>query len=57
MGDVRDWLRGYNLEQYADAFEANDIDLDVLAELDDHDLETRSVAGQPSSAFEGDRGA
>src|SRR5437588_1912865 len=39
MGDVRDWLRGYNLEQYADAFEANDIDLDVLAELDDHDLE------------------
>lgn len=37
--DLRDWLRGNNLEQYADAFEANDIDLDVLAELTDRDLE------------------
>lgn len=39
MSEVRDWLRGNNLEQYADAFEANDIDLDILADLDDHDLE------------------
>src|SRR5689334_13008329 len=39
MSDLRDWLRGQNLEQYADAFEANDIDLDILADLDDHDLE------------------
>lgn len=39
MGDLRDWLRANNLEQYADAFEANDIDLDVLPDLDDHDLE------------------
>ena len=39
MSDLRDWLRGNNLEQYADAFEANDIDLDVLAELTDRDLE------------------
>lgn len=39
MNDLRDWLRGNNLEQYADAFEANDIDLDILADLDDHDLE------------------
>ena len=39
MSDLRDWLRGNNLEQYADAFEANDIDLDILADLDDHDLE------------------
>src|SRR3954452_6614526 len=39
MSDLRDWLRGYNLEQYADAFEANDIDLDILLDLDDHDLE------------------
>ena len=37
--DLRDWLRGNNLEQYADAFEANDIDLDILAELTDRDLE------------------
>jgi class 3 adenylate cyclase len=38
MSDLRDWLRGHNLEQYADAFEANDIDLDILPDLDDHDL-------------------
>ena len=38
MSDLRDWLRGNNLEQYADAFEANDIDLDILPDLDDHDL-------------------
>jgi hypothetical protein len=30
MSDLRDWLRGINLEQYADAFETNDIDLDIL---------------------------
>ena len=30
MSDLRDWLRGNKFEQYADAFEANDIDLDVL---------------------------
>ncbi|WGD53200.1 adenylate/guanylate cyclase domain-containing protein [Bradyrhizobium sp. CB1650] len=39
MSDLRDWLRGNNLGQYADAFEANDIDLDILPDLDDHDLE------------------
>ena len=39
MSDLRGWLRDNNLEQYADAFEANDIDLDVLAELTDRDLE------------------
>ena len=39
MSDLRDWLRGHNLEQYGDALEANDIDLDILPDLDDHDLE------------------
>ena len=39
MSDLREWLRANNLEQYAAAFEANDIDLDILNELDDHDLE------------------
>jgi len=33
MSDLRDWLRRHQLEQYADAFEANDIDLDILPEL------------------------
>jgi class 3 adenylate cyclase/tetratricopeptide (TPR) repeat protein len=39
VNDLRDWLRANNLEQYADAFEANDIDLDILPDLNDHDLE------------------
>jgi class 3 adenylate cyclase/tetratricopeptide (TPR) repeat protein len=39
MSDLGEWLRANNLEQYAAAFEANDIDLDILAELDDRDLE------------------
>lgn len=39
MSDLREWLRANSLEQYAAAFEANDIDLDILAELDDRDLE------------------
>ena len=39
MTDLRDWLRGNRLEQYADIFEANDIDLDILPDLNEHDLE------------------
>ena len=39
MSDLRDWLRRHKLDQYADAFEANDIDLDILPELNEHDLD------------------
>ena len=39
MSDLRDWLRANNLEQYADALEANDVDLEILPDLDDHDLQ------------------
>src|ERR1700739_2701873 len=39
MSHLRDWLRGNNLEQYADAFEANDIDLDILPALHARDFE------------------
>ncbi len=39
MSDLRDWLRRNKFEQYADAFEANDIDLDILPELSENDLE------------------
>src|SRR6202012_4118132 len=39
MSDLRDWLRSNNLEQYAEAFEANDIGLDILPEFNEHDLE------------------
>jgi class 3 adenylate cyclase/tetratricopeptide (TPR) repeat protein len=38
MSDLRDWLRENNLDQYAGIFEANDVDLDVLRDLDDADL-------------------
>jgi len=38
MGDLRDWLLRHKFEQYADAFEANDIDLDILPELTEDDL-------------------
>jgi class 3 adenylate cyclase/tetratricopeptide (TPR) repeat protein len=39
MSDLRDWLQAHNLAQYADAFEANDIGLDILPDLGDRDLE------------------
>src|SRR3984957_9264219 len=39
MNDIRDWLRSNKLEQFADVFEANDIDLDILPELSERDLE------------------
>ena len=44
MGDLRDWLRKNNFEQYADAFEANDIGLDILPELSERDLEQLGVS-------------
>ncbi|MBV8925760.1 MAG: AAA family ATPase [Bradyrhizobium sp.] len=39
MSDLRDWLRSHQLEQYADIFEANDVDLDIVSDLSDADLE------------------
>src|SRR5580692_1928937 len=39
MSDLRGWLRSIKFAQYADAFEANDIDLDLLPELSERDLE------------------
>ena len=44
MSELRDWLRGHKLEQYADAFEANDIDLDILPDLNERDLEQLGVS-------------
>src|SRR5947209_1338922 len=44
MSDLRDWLRKNKFEQYADAFEANDIDVDILSELTENDLETLGVS-------------
>jgi hypothetical protein len=35
MSAVRNWLEAIGLGQYGDAFEANDIDMDLLAPIDD----------------------
>src|ERR1700733_16063603 len=44
MSDLRGWLRAQNLEQLAETFEANDIDVDILPELTDGDLEKLGVS-------------
>ena len=38
MSDVRHWLEGIGLGQSADAFEANNIDMDLLQHVDDQRL-------------------
>ena len=43
MSAVRDWLEAIGLGQYADAFEANDIDTDLLTEIDDQLLKEIGV--------------
>ncbi len=44
MSELRDWLSRHGFEQYAEIFEANDIDLDILPELSEHDLEQLGVS-------------
>jgi class 3 adenylate cyclase len=44
MSNLRDWLRRHKFEQYADAFEASDIDIDILPELNEADLEKLGVS-------------
>ena len=34
MSDIRAWLGGLGLPQYADAFEENEISIELLGELD-----------------------
>src|SRR6201988_4329596 len=38
MSEVRGWLGSIGLAQYADAFETNDIDMDLLRQIDDQAL-------------------
>ena len=38
MGDIRSWLAAIDLEKYVEAFEQNDIDLDILPQLSEVDL-------------------
>jgi hypothetical protein len=35
MSEIRKWLESIGLGQYADASEANDIDMDLLKQVDD----------------------
>ena len=44
MSDIRQWLEDLGLGQYADAFEENEITLDLAHDLTDTDLEKLGVA-------------
>jgi hypothetical protein len=38
MSEIRTWLERIGLGQYADAFEVNDIDMELLRQIDDQAL-------------------
>ena len=44
MSEVRNWLEAIGLAQYADAFEANEIDMDLLGQVDDQILKDIGVS-------------
>jgi class 3 adenylate cyclase len=44
MSDVRKWLDAIGLPQYADAFETNDLDIDLLGQVDDQVLKDIGVS-------------
>jgi predicted ATPase/class 3 adenylate cyclase len=44
MSEIRKWLESIGLGQYADAFETNDIDMDLLKQVDDQMLKDIGVA-------------
>jgi class 3 adenylate cyclase len=44
MSEVRTWLETIGLRQYADAFEANEIDMDLLGQVDDQILKDIGVS-------------
>ena len=44
MSVVRDWLKTIGLGQYADAFETNDIDIELLPRIDDQLLKDIGVS-------------
>ena len=59
MHTVRQWLEQLGLPQYAEVFERNAVDLDLLCELTDEDLEKLGVhaLGPSQEAPQGDRSA
>jgi class 3 adenylate cyclase len=44
MSEMREWLEAIGLPQYAEAFEANDIEVDLLRQLDDQVLKDIGVS-------------
>ena len=44
MSDVRKWLAAIGLAQYADIFESNDLDIDLLRQVDDQILRDVGVS-------------
>ena len=44
MSEIRTWLDGIGVAQYAIAFETNDIDLDLLSQVDDQLLKDIGVS-------------
>jgi hypothetical protein len=44
MSEVRKWLNTIGLAQYADAFETNDLDFELLGQVDDQLLKDIGVA-------------
>jgi len=44
MSEVRSWLQAIGLGQYADAFHANDLDMDLLRQVDDQILKDIGVS-------------
>ena len=44
MSDVRKWLETIGLAQYADIFESNDLDIDLLRQVDDQILKDIDVS-------------
>jgi SAM domain (Sterile alpha motif) len=44
MSEVRKWLDSIGLAQYGDAFETNDLDIDLLGQVDDQLLKDIGVS-------------
>jgi class 3 adenylate cyclase len=44
MSEVRKWLEAIGLFQYANAFQVNDLDIDLLGQVDDHVLKDIGVS-------------
>ena len=44
MEQIADWLKKLGMPEYAERFAENDIEIDILPELTDHELEGHGVS-------------